>query len=920
MLHTDIERFLGTLLYPLSHIDLLFQDPLQLFLDTLPQGFIEPCHTKGIQKRRKEVYEKAISYMEVQCQLDNYDQIQQYMERWYLGQDVWKPLKDNIQQKEGHLSVYDLALYQMKRLANSMVSKLDGKFTYKYWETKGDVQLLGGFAGQDKMHLFRGLSQLVPMDLLVAVSVLDSNQPEDSIRAFRGNVAVTDSPLEQVLQRGVAENHLHMGVSAGFSLIWEELMCPTVGFSQQVITTALPICGARALPPEKLCFCWAYARYLRIWLAAYFAMGFCNKQGETAIEELQQELFDTNGSLKTFSYQLMNPQFLQQNYHAMKSSKDAIDLFNELDQTMTAFVQQNPQLDYLRITDENNSEGVFLLRTMAALEKIPFGDEIGNNIKRLFLYYLRLKHGIFRMMVQHKAVGGLDYFQKYYRSVSGTSKFSGKFASDSKNRNINHFKRLILAQISNPHVKKVEFRTSFFDTEKKARQELKEFLTAYRDILYKYYCEKTETGYQPRTPFPKVGLVLHFLKSLQEMPDLCICGEDDSLMRFQQLKRSYNKQLEIFLRLRDPQKHPGIDHYLVGIDVASLENAVPTWVFVSAYEAARDSKREPFLLTGQVPYQSLGFTCHAGEDFRHLMSGLRRVYEAIQYLKFHAGDRIGHGLALGVDVEIWCQNHPNVVLPRMEALENYLWAYKMLSTYPSNSNSGDLLYLEKRIHCLSEEIFCSKKLNRRNSLHIPTSVLLQSYEKLFEEVSPEEYCNQCTSPEDRENCCLKGLDSFTCSDVLKTYHCSHFACEMNQVIHYHLSPQEIAVLKTLQQMMQELVSRAGVVVEINPSSNVIIGPMDTIHQHPLYQISSYQCDYKDLMVCVNSDDPGVFQTNICNELGISYMGMVERGIGREACLAWVERLRENGMSSSFIRNRDSNHQILQTLENLIDTL
>ena len=121
-------------------------------------------------------------------------------------------------------------------------------------------------------------------------------------------------------------------------------------------------------------------------------------------------------------------------------------------------------------------------------------------------------------------------------------------------------------------------------------------------------------------------------------------------------------------------------------------------------------------------------------------------------------------------------------------------------------------------------------------------------------------------------------------------------------------------------MMQEFISRSGIMVEVNPPSNVIIEPIDTMNQHPLYTMSSYQCDYKDLMVCVNSDDPGVFQTNISNELGIAYMGMIERGIGREACLSWVDRLRESGMRGSFIRNKDSDPQILQTLSNLIESL
>ena len=121
-------------------------------------------------------------------------------------------------------------------------------------------------------------------------------------------------------------------------------------------------------------------------------------------------------------------------------------------------------------------------------------------------------------------------------------------------------------------------------------------------------------------------------------------------------------------------------------------------------------------------------------------------------------------------------------------------------------------------------------------------------------------------------------------------------------------------------MLQWYVSQRGVIVEANPSSNVIIGHMDTIHEHPLYQFSGYRCDYKDIMVCVNSDDPGVFQTNTANELGIAYMGMVEQEVGREACLEWIERLRESGMRGSFIRRTDSDSELLMELNALIEVL
>lgn len=901
MLHTDIERFLGTLLYPFSDPSLLYDDPLQDFLSLLPDDYIQPQHTRKLLQKRNAVYAGAVRYVEQQCSLSSYDEIHQYMERWYLGRHVWQPLHLHPQP-----SVYDLVIERLRDLSCSMISKLDGKFTYKYWEHSKDAKFLGGFVGSNKIHLFRGLTQRMPLDLLVVIFLLEGDHKQDSLRAFRGSITITDSLLEQIMKKGVAENHLHMGVSAGFPLIWEHF----TSVSHYVTSMRNNIRDLQNRNPSaspQLAFYICLARYLRMWLAIFSVGG----------------LDDTSPPISP--QQLIDSKQLWQLLQNCTTIDEVLDTWGPSDQFLVDYLSGISELDYLRTPNEEYSEGIFLYQLLSKLDIHQTQPEKSKLEKQLFLQYLRVKHHLFQELIQHKRVGGLNYFQNYYGQFSQSCKFLRNTASSEADAITMYYRQLILAQLSNPHIRKVEFRTSFPPTISAAHSLLRTFLSAYRDILHKYYCHEKNGEFVPTQPLPRIGLVFHFIKSQQEHPDLCVVSSDEELCCYETLHKQYEQQLNIFLELRNPQKYPGIDRYLVGIDIASLENAVPTWVFTDLYEAARDGKSEPFHMPNAEPYQSLGFTCHAGEDFRYLMSGLRRIYESIHYLKFHAGDRIGHGIALGVDVNSWCADHPNVLLPRIEALENYLWAYKMLSTYPSTSSSGDLLYLEQRIHSLSHEIFRYPSTSSGDTpiddlVHVSTSVLLQSYELLFSEHFSKVSCGRFCHHPDQHSCNLLNPDVFSCDDVLKSYHCFHYTHRMQEVIHYHLSPQEIAILKTLQTMMQELVSRTGVIVEVNPSSNIIIGPMDTIHQHHLYNLSSYRCDYKDLIVCVNSDDPGVFQTDICNELGIAYMGMVERGIGREACIAWADKLRENGMRYSFIRRSDSDEALLHNLDELIDTL
>ena len=52
-------------------------------------------------------------------------------------------------------------------------------------------------------------------------------------------------------------------------------------------------------------------------------------------------------------------------------------------------------------------------------------------------------------------------------------------------------------------------------------------------------------------------------------------------------------------------------------------------------------------------------TFHVGEDFRHILSGIRNIYEAIMFLELQTGDRLGHCTALGICPELWANRTGN---------------------------------------------------------------------------------------------------------------------------------------------------------------------------------------------------------------------------------------------------------------------
>ena len=79
---------------------------------------------------------------------------------------------------------------------------------------------------------------------------------------------------------------------------------------------------------------------------------------------------------------------------------------------------------------------------------------------------------------------------------------------------------------------------------------------------------------------------------------------------------------------------------------------MPIWVMAPLIRWVRDAGRvgaTRLRNQGRAEIPPLRITVHAGEDFVHLLSCLRRLDDAVQYLCLEEGDRIGHGTALGLN-------------------------------------------------------------------------------------------------------------------------------------------------------------------------------------------------------------------------------------------------------------------------------
>ena len=145
-----------------------------------------------------------------------------------------------------------------------------------------------------------------------------------------------------------------------------------------------------------------------------------------------------------------------------------------------------------------------------------------------------------------------------------------------------------------------------------------------------------------------------------------------------------------------------------GIDLCTDEAGVPIWVMAPLMRWVREAGQAAAALLRDRGIESvppLRTTVHAGEDFVHLLTGLRRLDEAIRHLGLEEGDRIGHGMALGLDPTTWFGRIGRVVQTREERLLDLVWEWDFYAKSHADVGSGRLSYLRSNIARLGEHVF-----------------------------------------------------------------------------------------------------------------------------------------------------------------------------------------------------------------------
>lgn len=352
---------------------------------------------------------------------------------------------------------------------------------------------------------------------------------------------------------------------------------------------------------------------------------------------------------------------------------------------------------------------------------------------------------------------------------------------------------------------------------------------------------------------------------------------------------------------------------IVGIDAANSEIAARPEVFAQAFR---------FLRRHQINHQrnhcpaDLGITYHVGEDFMDIVDGLRAVDEAIQFLQLEKGNRIGHGLVFGVDVEKYykLRNH-TVALSLQMQMDNAAWLWKRLTQMGKHNKCR--AELEHRFGICFRRV-CPQYGGTPNIDLYYSSMLLRGD-------NPE--CYDANGNLTNQNYRVTGwgnkalVRSKVCDEARKQhearclYYLYHYSKDwkINGKVYdtWEVDEEMCQAISMVQQKLLREVEDLGIAIECNPTSNFKIGEIDRYDHHPITKFNTIdrhgQYSRYDISVSINTDDKGVFSTSIEREYALIAHALIrkfryESGVIKDCDVYdWLDKIRLHSIEQRFDR-------------------
>lgn len=959
-----------------------------------------------LNKEINQMGPQAAGYINLHTTFVNTSALQNMVNYVYRGEDIVRLMDCYRQLNTPWCVANHYATILFKRAAKTFLTSRNGIAAFKYWSSGQEAHpgpgyrpphypqpdwnqdLLRGKFEIRRIEAWHSLLQCLPESFFLSSFAACLADPADSadpwvtcyeiLLGFGDTVHIADVLLDKILDKGLAETHLHANASRSFDLNWESILNDAAHGRMALTRSYTPIFQKGITQKDS-------QERAREALVARALLGQCLRKRKT-LKECLECLPSAAGLCQR---------------DALLQAAVSLTRFSTPQRPLSSCVTR--MVPFLQSLG-GNCDDRYLLRLLnlphsAALTAPGFGERCliswsmlhissmpeDVSFTALFLYYLRLKNYFYRCRTQDSKESGLLHFQRFYaQSTDGggrtaDEKMVGSIYSAIKDhrickvelrtappissrvhladaeREIASAVKKQLGSLIRQHICAVILLYSGAENRLEAARGDRRFLRWWNEALRDIHrCRwgqlaRLLEAYQvpiERVRPHRVGLIYHFIKQGERSEtDSCFLrGGQTPVQLDQHAAFSFGRtrfQCQAATAAIDQVRKltPEVSRIIVGLDAASLELSTDPWVFAPAFRQARELDLSPFCRTPRperrIEKRMLGLTYHVGEEFHHPLSGLRHLSEAMEFYKLHTGDRLGHGLVLGIDLDRWFSRHSLITIPRLEWLENCLWAWEIAAHSPAAEGlapfskflEAQIMFSANAIYGTLDGITAEKLAYAYHSKALgfqDLSDMAREWARIYRPVDPR--CVDCLTCSDARFfpcACWTGqaVPLWWSEDSLAlSHHCRYYKNKMAEEILWEPNDREIDLVKALQAYLRRRVAMRGIILEENPSSNAVIGEMDGVLYHPICGLRAPEGPEARVITSVNTDDPSVFSASVANEHALVYFALIHQGHSVEDALAAVDEMRRVGVNSSFLGQEPPFEQLLDEYETILSCL
>lgn len=577
---------------------------------------------------------------------------------------------------------------------------------------------------------------------------------------------------------------------------------------------------------------------------------------------------------------------------------------------------------------------------------LHFKEDTKEEIKRVIKIFLHSTNILRSYMVMSQNVG-LTHFSEYFGSTlrkqeknrfqnvasniisNGTTKVEAKISPSAVyNNEMAHYKlafdkEIILRESSNI---KDAHQKYFLDTNNSKRN----YHFCVHFVRENEQVKKTDSGirlyrfYKLRNTLKKQAIKLNDF----------LYKESNIINKFDFYRKFYADKIKV-LQYEKYLKDEYIDltKLITTIDVAGDENRTPPEVFAPIIKyLRRDVKKLDSFKDDYIKYKrdghnfvenyKLRLSVHAGEDFNHIVTGMRKIHETVKFYHMGERDRLGHALAIGLNPKKWAEKNLDIFVTKQEHLDNLIWLYHQATKVSSYINTTEELksnYL-KNITELYKEIYDDSEATVDDMYkawklreYCPM-LMFGEYEYL---TKTDEYISSNTFDEMKNPYYDKAKKIYkkylTCEKVIdkgdEVIKIEYDNINTDGFHRYFITNDDLDLIEAVQDRLIQKFCDKGIIIETNPSSNVYISYIDSYDEHPIYrwfpvnsndldssnQINKFGIRKSRMRVCVNTDDPAIMPTTLRNEFELIERNALKLTNSKEFIEKWLEEIRQVGI-------------------------